>query len=196
MRRLGGPGTTRILGISGSLRKGSFNSALLRAAVELAPPGCSIETATIRGIPLYDGDLDASEGQPLVVREVKERIAAIDGLLLVTPEYNFSLPGVFKNAIDWLSRPAADIPRVFGGRPVALCGATPGRGATRYAQMAWLPVLRALGMLPWFGGQIQIAEAGKLFDASGRLTDEKTRQQVRDFVAGFARFVELARKPT
>ncbi len=156
----------------------------------------SIEIATIRGIPLYDGDLDAAEGPPPAVRELKERVAAADGLLLVTPEYNFSLPGVLKNVIDWLSRPPADIPRVFRGRPVALCGATGGRGGTRYAQMAWLPVLRALGMLPWFGGQLHVAEAGKLFDASGRLTDEKTRAQVRDFMAGFARFVEQAHKQT
>src|SRR5690349_8103680 len=111
-----------ILGISGALRHGSFNAALLRAAVELAPAGLTIEVASIRDFPLYDGDLEAGPGVPEAVRAVKERIAVADGLLLVTPEYNNSIPGVFKNAIDWLSRPPKDAPRVFGGRPVTLMG--------------------------------------------------------------------------
>src|SRR5262249_42079945 len=123
-----------ILGISGSLRRGSYNSMLLRAAVELAPEDTRIDVASIAGIPLYDGDLEAEKGIPEPVRQLKDRIAQADGLLLVTPEYNNSIPGVFKNAIDWLSRPASDIPHVFGGRPVALAGATPGRGGTLLAQ--------------------------------------------------------------
>ena len=185
---------TKILGISGSLRRNSYNAALLRLAVELAPADCAIDVGGIRGIPLYDADNEATEGSPPAVRELKERLVGAAGLLLVTPEYNFSLPGVLKNAIDWMSRPAADIPRVFGGRPVAVCGASRGRGATRYAQMAWLPVFRALGMVPWFGGQLSIAESHKVFDATGQVADEKTREQVRDFVAGFARFVTETRR--
>ena len=142
---------TTILGISGSLRRGSYNAALLRAAAELAPAGVRIEMASIRGIPLYDGDVETESGIPSAVRALKERIASADGVLLVTPEYNNSIPGPFKNAIDWLSRPPADIPRVFGDRPVALMGATIGQGGTGLSQAAWLPVLRVLGTRPWFG---------------------------------------------
>src|SRR5882672_2027130 len=112
----------KIIGIAGSLRAGSFNAALLRTAIEVAPAGTTIETASIKGIPLYDGDVEASQGLPQAVVELKEKVAACDGLLLVTPEYNNSVPGVLKNAIDWLSRPAADIPKVFGNRPVAVMG--------------------------------------------------------------------------
>src|SRR4030095_16592904 len=97
--------TITILGIAGSLRQSSFNAALLRAAAAAAPAGCIVDIAAIRGIPLYDGDVKDAAGIPAVVETLKERVAAADGLLLVTPEYNNSLPGVFKNAIDWLSRP-------------------------------------------------------------------------------------------
>ena len=113
---------TTIVGICGSLRRGSYNAMLLRAAVELAPEGTSVEAGSIRDIPLYDGDLEAQQGVPAAVQHLKYQIAAADGLLLVTPEYNNSIPGVIKNAIDWLSRPPADIPRVFRGRPVAILG--------------------------------------------------------------------------
>src|SRR6202023_2384866 len=118
-----------ILGIAGSLRRGSLNAALLRAAVELAPSGTTIQSASIRGIPLYDGDVE-EQGIPPAVAELKEKIVAADALLLVTPEYNNSIPGVFKNAIDWLSRPPADVPRVFANSHVALIGASPGRFRT------------------------------------------------------------------
>jgi len=179
-----------IVGIAGSLRKGSYNAALLQAAAELAPPGAAVERASIRGIPLYDGDVEAESGVPDVVRELKDRIAQADGLLLVTPEYNNSIPGVFKNAIDWLSRPVNEIARVFGGRPVALMGATPGRGGTLLAQTAWLPVLRTLGTRPWFGQRLLVSSASKVFDGSGNLVDEQVRKQVQDFMAGFAQFIE------
>lgn len=101
----------KILGISGSLRKGSYNTALLKAAVGLMPEGVQLEAGSIHGIPLYDGDLEAAQGSPPAVQALKDRILQAQGLLLVTPEYNNSLPGPFKNAIDWLSRPSADIPR-------------------------------------------------------------------------------------
>ncbi len=116
----------KIIGITGSLRSGSFNTALLRVAAGLMPSGAMLETATLKGIPLYDGDIEANEGIPQAVIALQEQIAAADGLLLATPEYNNSMPGVFKNAIDWLSRPPSDIGRVFGGRPVAVMGASPG----------------------------------------------------------------------
>jgi chromate reductase, NAD(P)H dehydrogenase (quinone) len=178
-----------IIAISGSLRKDSFNSALLRAAVELAPSELSITAGTIVGIPLYDGDLEAASGIPAPVAELKDRVAASDALLLVTPEYNQSIPGVFKNAIDWLSRPAADIPRVFGNKPVGLIGATPGPAGTRLAQTAWLPVLRGLGAVPWFGKQYYLGGAGQAFDASGTLVDVNSRQRLADYLAGFSAFV-------
>jgi chromate reductase len=182
-------GMATVVAISGSLRKGSFNSALLRAAVELAPPELQIETGSIRDIPLYDGDVEAESGIPGLVSALKDRIAAADGLLLVTPEYNGSLPGVFKNAIDWLSRPGQDIPRVFGAKPVGLIGATPGPAGTRLAQTAWLPVLRQLGAIPWFGKTLYLANAGQAFDPSGALIDAKSQQFLRDYLAGFSRFV-------
>ncbi len=123
------------------------------------PAGAQLEIASIKGIPLYDGDVETSSGLPAAVAKLKEQIVAADGLLLVTPEYNNSLPGVFKNAIDWLSRPSADIPRVFGGRPVAVIGASPGGFGTMLSQSAWLPVLRTLGTSAWFGGRLQVSRA-------------------------------------
>jgi len=178
----------RIVGISGSLRRGSFNTALLKAAAELAPAGVTIEVHTIHGIPLYDADVE-SAGIPEAVMKLKDAIATSDGLLLVTPEYNNSLPGVFKNAIDWLSRPDADIARVFRHRPVAITGASPGRFGTTISQVAWLPVLRTLGMRAWFDEKLLVFEAKRLFDASGALTDEHTKERLAKFVAGFATFV-------
>lgn len=178
-----------IIGIAGSLREASFNAALLRAAAALAPSGTDVEIASIAGIPLYDGDLESTQGLPDAVTALKDRIASADGLLLVTPEYNGSLPGVLKNAIDWLSRPAKDIARVFGDKPVALLGATPGMGGTRLSQAAWLPVLRTLGTRTWFGKQLYVAGASHVFDAEGRLVDEKVAKLLSDFMAGFSTFV-------
>src|SRR5262245_14127031 len=108
-----------IVGIAGSLRTGSYNSALLRATVELISPGTTLEIASIHDFPLYNADVEAT-GIPDAVQKLKDRISSANGLLLATPEYNNSIPGVFKNAIDWLSRPAKDIPRVFANRPVAI----------------------------------------------------------------------------
>lgn len=187
---------TTILGLSGSLRAASFNSALLRAAVEEMPAGAKLESGTIRGIPLYDGDLEEAEGLPDAVVKLKERVVATDGLLLVTPEYNNSIPGVFKNAIDWLSRPSADISKVFGGRPVAVMGASPGGFGTLLAQTAWLPVLKTLGTDAWFGARLQVSRAGDVFDESGALTDERVRAQLRKFLEGFCAHVAAQRRAT
>jgi NAD(P)H-dependent FMN reductase len=176
-----------LVGISGSLRKGSYNATLLRAAAESAPAGTRVEIASIAGIPLYDGDVESEYGIPPVVATLKDKIAAADGLLLVTPEYNNSMPGVFKNAIDWLSRPASDIDRVFGDKPVALMGATPGMGGTRLAQVAWLPVLRTLGARAWPGDQLYVTRAGQVFDG-GKLVDEKVQKRLAEFMAGFVAF--------
>jgi NAD(P)H-dependent FMN reductase len=178
-----------VIAISGSLRVKSFNTMLLRAAVAATPAGTTIEVGSIKDIPLYDGDVEAASGLPPAVSALKERIVAADGLLLVSPEYNNGIPGVFKNAIDWLSRPAADIGRVFGERPVGLMGATPGRGGTAMAQVSWLPVLRTLGAELFTGGRLQVANAGKVFDADGAIVDEAIRAQLEKYMAGFARFV-------
>jgi chromate reductase, NAD(P)H dehydrogenase (quinone) len=177
-----------VVGIAGSLRAGSYNAALLRAAAQLMPTGHSLEIATIKGIPLYDGDVEASEGIPQLVTALKDRIAASDGLLLVTPEYNNGIPGVFKNAIDWLSRPPADIPRVFGNRPTAVIGASPGGFGTILAQNAWLPVLGTLGTRPWFGRRLLVSRAGSVFNDAGELVDEKMKAQLQQFLHDFAQF--------
>ncbi|MFW5875450.1 MAG: NADPH-dependent FMN reductase [Myxococcota bacterium] len=184
---------TTIVGIAGSARQGSYNRALLGAAVEIAPPEVTLDAHDIGGIPLYDGDLEAEQGIPERVTELKDLIAAADGLLLASPEYNNSLPGPMKNAIDWLTRPPKDIGRVFGDRPVGLIGATPGRGGTRLAQTAWLPVFRTLSMRPWFGKNLYVAGAGQLFDDQLRLTDDTTRTQLAEYVRGFVEFVEGCR---
>jgi chromate reductase, NAD(P)H dehydrogenase (quinone) len=178
-----------IIGLAGSLRRGSFNAMLLRAAAESVPDGSIVEIASLRGIPLYDADLEA-EGIPEPVQALKAKIVSADALLLVTPEYNNSIPGVMKNAVDWLSRPPADVSRVFGGRSIALMGATPGLGGTSLAQAAWLPVLRTLGTSPWFGGRLMVANAAKIFDVDGKLIDDTIRGRLLSFMKGFVAYVD------
>lgn len=178
----------RILGVSGSLRAGSYNTALLRGAQSLAGPTIEFEVATLHGIPLYDGDLEQREGLPMAVRALKEKVVASDGVLLATPEYNNGIPGVFKNAIDWLSRPPGDSSRVFGDRPFALIGASPSGFGTILAQNGWLPVLRTLGVRFWSGERLMVSRAAQVFDAQGEIADAATREQLRKFTLGFAVF--------
>jgi NAD(P)H-dependent FMN reductase len=180
---------TVIVGIAGSLRKESYNARLLAAAAGLMPAGVVLEVASIAGIPLFDADVERDTGLPDAVVALKDRIAASDGLFLVTPEYNGSIPGVFKNAIDWLSRPAADIPRVFGGRPVGLVGATPGRAGTRLSQTGWLSVFRALGLVPYFGHSLYVAGAGSVFSGE-TIVDDAVQKLLKAYLAGFSSFVE------
>ena len=180
---------TTLIGLSGSLRHGSLNTALLRAAASLMPADSSLDIRTLHGIPLYDADLEASAGLPASVAALKEAIAAADGLLLATPEYNNGIPGVFKNAIDWLSRPASDIRRVFGDRPVGLIGASPGGFGTILSQAAWLPVLRVLGTRNWSGSRMLVSRAGQVFDESGALRDAKLQEQLQAYLAGFVGYV-------
>ncbi len=181
---------TRIIGISGSLRAGSYNTALLRTAAALMPAGATLEIASIRDIPLYDGDVEVNEGIPAAVELLKNQIAASDGVLVVTPEYNNSMPGVLKNAIDWLTRPATDIKKVFGDRPIAVIGASPGGFGTILAQAAWLPVLRTLGTRPWFGGRLMVSRAGAVFNESGEMVDDKIKDQLQKYLSGFAEFAK------
>ncbi len=179
---------TTIIGIPGSLRSASYNRRLLHAAAELAPEGVEIRVDSIDGIPLYDADVEEFQGQPDASEALKERIAEADGLLIATPEYDAGIPGVAKNAFDWLSRPPSDRGRVFKDLPVGLIGATPGQGGTRFAQAAWLPTLRWFGMRLWPGDPYYMAGARDKFDEDGRLTDETSRELLARYVEGFAEF--------
>lgn len=178
---------THILAVSGSLRKASFNTGLMRAAEQVAPEGVRLTGMTLHGIPLYDADEEAAYGLPEAVSAFKAAIMKADGLLLVTPEYNNGIPGVFKNAVDWASRET----NVFKGKPVAIIGASPGGFGTILGQNHWLPVVRTLGMRPWFEGRLMVSRAGDQFDADGALTDESTRKRLGEFLAGFSDFVGL-----
>ena len=183
-----------LLGISGSLRAQSFNTALLRAAQAAAGDGVRLDAATLHGIPLYDGDLEQRDGMPPAVRELKQRVLDSDGLLMVTPEYNNGVPGVFKNAVDWLSRKSPDMPLVFPDRPVAVMGASPGGFGTIMSQNHWLPVLRTLGARHWSGGRLMVSRAQSVFAADGTLQDDAIRNQLIEFVHGFAEFVARSKR--
>lgn len=184
----------RLLAISGSVRRASYNTALLRAAIELAPKSCSIELASIREVPIYDGDYEAERGIPEPVRQLKEQFANADGVLISTPEYNGSLPGVLKNTIDWMSRPPADIARVYKQQPVGLIGATPGMGGTRQAQQALLQPFRQLDVRLFTSVLVYVLQAGSAFDAQGKLTDEKLRELLKKYMEAFAAFVAANRR--
>lgn len=166
-----------------SLSSGQARRASLAEAV--MPSAHPFEVATLHGIPLYDGDAEARDGIPAAVTALKQQIVDSDALLIATPEYNNSMPGVLKNGIDWLSRPPADIGRVFGKRQVAIVGASPGGFGTILSQNAWLPVLRTLGVQPWFGGRLMVARAGQVFNEHGEMVDEKAKSQLQQFVQGF-----------
>lgn len=181
---------TAIVGFSGSLRRGSYNTALLRAAAALMPDGSRLDMRSIAGIPLYDGDEESAHGIPPPAADLKDAIAAADGLLICTPEYNNSIPGVAKNAIDWCSRPPDDIARVFRGKPVALLGASPSGFGTILSQNAWLPVLRTLGAELWTGGRLMVSRANTVFDADGKLVDARIQEQLKGFVQGFVELIK------
>ena len=185
-----------LIGLSGSLRRGSYNSSVLRAAASMMPPDSELRIESIAAIPLYDGDAERAHGVPEPVARLKEAIVAADGWLLVTPEYNNSIPGVAKNAIDWLSRPAGDIARVFGGKPVAIAGASPGGFGTILSQNAWLPVFRTLGADLWPGGRLLVSRAGSVIDANGAIVDAATRDNLGKFVNGFVAYVRGRSKRT
>ncbi len=180
--------TTTILALSGSLRRASFNTALLHAAKSLCPPGVQLTVHTLHGIPLYDGDVEA-QGVPEAVTVLAQAIQAADGLLICTPEYNNSIPGVLKNGLDWLSR-GAEGKKTFAGKPTALMGATPGGFGTVQSQDAMLSVLRAFSVDFWFGGRLMVSKANTLLDAAGDLQDEALKTQLRDFLKGFSAHIK------
>ncbi len=170
----------KVLGIPGSLRAGSFNRMALRAAGELAPEGMIFETCEIREIPMYDGDVEAAEGLPDSVKEFRAKIHAADALVITTPEYNASISGVLKNAIDWASRPPQ---QPFDGKPIAILGTSPGALGTVRAQAHLRQILANLNGLVLVQPNVMIGGAGQRFDATGALTDEATREFVRGLMA-------------
>lgn len=178
---------TRILGLSGSLRQGSYNTALLKAAQDLLPG--VIDIGRIDEIPLYNGDVE-SAGTPGPVLQLKQQLADASGLLLASPEYNNSMPGVLKNTIDWLSRPSDEIRNVFRGKRVAIMGASPGGFGTILAQGSWLPVFRSLGARQWSGGRLMVSGAGQVFDEQGVLSDDTVRKRLDQFVNEFVAYCE------
>jgi len=184
----------RLLAIPGSVRRGSFNTALLRAAIEVAPASCTIELTSLREIPIYDGDVEAEQGIPEPVRRLKDQFADADGVLISTPEYNGSVPGVLKNAIDWMSRPPADIARVYKQQPVGLIGATPTMGGTRLSQQALLQPFRQLDVRLFTSVVIYVVQAGAAFDAQGKLIDAKVRELMTRYMEGFVAFVAANRR--
>jgi chromate reductase, NAD(P)H dehydrogenase (quinone) len=165
----------RVLGIAGSLRAGSYNRALLRAARELVPPGLEIVEFDIRELPFYDADLEAA-GDPAPVAELKNAIRAADAVLIATPEYNRGIPGVLKNAVDWASRPPLASP--LAGKPVAIMGASTGRGGTARAQEQLRTALEFSRAAVLAQPEVLVPEAFMRFDDNGRLTDEEARLAV------------------
>jgi len=176
-----------IVGLSGSLRKASYNTILLRNAASLLPEGARLEFADIHGVPLYDGDVEAA-GVPSGVAALKAHVAGADALLIATPEYNHSTPGVLKNALDWMSRPPQE-PPVFTRRPIAIIGASPGPFGTARSQPVLLPVLRALQARVFSDAPpFYVSLASKAFDAEGHLIDAKQREHLTALLKAFVAF--------
>jgi len=172
----------KILGIAGSLRKGSYNRAALRAAVDLAPEGVTLEVFDLDGIPPFNQDDD--QHPPARVVELKRKVREADAILFVTPEYNYSIPGVLKNAIDWGSRPYGD--SCWEGKPVAIMGASAGAQGTSRAQYHLRQMFVFLDMHPLNKPEVMIAHAQNKFDANGNLTDDDTRKHIRRLLDALA----------
>jgi chromate reductase, NAD(P)H dehydrogenase (quinone) len=182
----------RVVGVAGSLRRGSLNRALLAAARDLCPPELRIEIHDLAGIPLFDEDTELA-GVPYAVARLREAVAGADGFLVATPEYNHGVPGVMKNAFDWLSRPPGQ--SVLGGKPAAVMGATPGTLGTARAQTQLRQsfVFTNTPVLPQ--PEVLVARAHEKFDAEGRLTDDGTRAFVAAFLNQFVRWIVRLRTP-
>lgn len=177
--------TVRVLGIAGSLRSRSYNRGLLLAAIASAPPGLEIHSFERLGeIPHYNADLDDPEARPEAVAALREAIRRADALLLASPEYNYGIPGVLKNALDWMSRPPAT--SVLKGKPAAILGASAGPFGTARAQLALRQTLASTGALVLSRPEVFVTHARDKFDADGRLTDEPTREHVEKLVRALA----------
>jgi len=177
---MSGQSGIKVLGISGSLRKASYNTAALRAAEELVPSGMTLETFEIAPIPLYNEDV-RTQGFPPPVEDFRARIKAADAVLIVTPEYNYSVPGVLKNAIDWASRPPE---QPFNGKPIALMGASIGAFGTARAQYHLRQSFVFMNGLVLNQPEVMIGSAGTRFDAEGKLIDEKSRELITALLTG------------
>lgn len=181
-----------ILGIAGSLRKSSYNRAALHAAQQLTPPGVRIEIFELDGIPLFNQDDESNP--PAKVAELKARIRAADAILLVTPEYNYSVPGVLKNAIDWASRPYGD--SAWAKKPVALMGASVGAMGTARAQYHLRQMFVFLNMYAVNQPEVMIGNATQRFDTHGNLTDETTKKLIRQLIQNLVTWAQrLAASP-
>jgi chromate reductase len=181
--------TLKVLGIAGSLRRASFNRSALRAAVELAPPGLSIDTFDLAGIPAFNQDDE--QQPPPIVRDLKARVRAADAILFVTPEYNYSIPGVLKNAIDWASRPYGD--SAWKGKPAAIMGASGGVIGTARAQYHLRQCFVFLDMTAVNQPEVMIGNAAERFDAEGRLTHEPTRKIIGQLLQSLASLTSTLR---
>jgi chromate reductase len=168
----------KILGIAGSLRKGSYNRAALRAAKQLAPENSAIEVFELNDIPPYNSDNE--NPQPKIILEFKNKIRSADAILFVTPEYNYSIPGVLKNAIDWASRPYGD--SAWEGKPVGIMGASTGMIGSARAQYHLRQTFVFLDMYALNRPEIMIANATDKFDEDGNLTDSSTRERIKEFM--------------
>jgi chromate reductase, NAD(P)H dehydrogenase (quinone) len=184
-----GDGIYEVAAIVGSLRRASLNRGLLRAAIELKPEPMRIAEVPIRDLPLFNEDIEQL-GDPAPVRALKEGIRAADAVLIFTPEFNQSLPGVVKNALDWASRPL-DGERVLAGKPVAMLGAAAGPFGTARAQLQLRQLLPHLGMYLLPKPEIYVARAEDKFDAAGALTDEPTRDQIRQLLTALLDWTRL-----
>lgn len=180
----------KIIAISGSTRKNSYNGLLLELISTLLPDNFVMEVCPIINIPLYNYDEEQKNGLPHAVADLKEKIIHSDALLISTPEYNHGIPGVLKNAIDWLTRPPEDVKRVFHDRKVGLIGASPSRLGTAFAQTAWLPILGYLNTHTYFGEQLFLSSVHTLFGDDGRVTDEQAKKLIQSYVTGFCNFIE------
>jgi chromate reductase, NAD(P)H dehydrogenase (quinone) len=184
------PTPLTILGIAGSLRQASINRGALRAAQQVAPPDAPIEIFDLAGIPVFNQDDDAHPPERVV--QFKARIRAADAILICTPEYNYSIPGVLKNAIDWASRPYGD--SAWDGKPVAVMGATPGMLGTGRAQYHLRQCFVFLNMYPLNKPEVLIPNAEDKFDAQGNLTDADTRPRIAKLVAALAAWTRQLQK--
>jgi len=180
----------KILAFAGSLRKGSYNKALVRAAVELAPENVKMEVFDLEGIPPYNQDLESNP--PQRVAEFKEKIRNADALLIASPEYNYSVSGVLKNAIDWASRPKADTP--LEGKPVAIMSASTGRLGGARAQYHLRQSFVFLNMHPINRPEVMLSSAQDNVDANGKVTNEQTRQLIRQLLEALVEWTKRLRE--